>query len=159
MSNRIFIYLTIIATLVLNSCAIKTDLTQARMYEQQGDYEKARAYYRTHMERRLRDKKRPAEENPYYYLITIGDLYRKEKQYERALGSYDEARANQVPAEPLIFRYRDIASDMQQEGKYDEAIDLLTIYHDLDPLLFDVDIDRVHKAMLAAEDRNKSIAK
>ncbi len=51
------------------------------------EYDKAIEIYRKHIDYRLALKDRPEWENPYFYLLLIGDLYLQQANTEKALES------------------------------------------------------------------------
>lgn len=111
--------------------------------------------YRLHIEERLADSSRPASENPWFYEILVGDLYLSMDRPKDALDSYLKAYSKGVMVEFVIDRVRQISAYFEARGDYESALKLLEQYRDLDDLLFDWDIDRLHKLQVKQEQANE----
>lgn len=114
-------------------------------------YDAAVQEYLQHIDERLADTGRPEEENPYFYYIFIGDIYLEQGSPARALGSYGSAMQQGVPMEFIIDRYRRIAQHYEEKGEIQRAIDFLTENKAMDELLFEAEIDRLHKKLVAED--------
>ena len=115
-------------------------------------YDEAIAEYRIHMEERRRDSHRPPEENPSFYELLIGDTYAEAGRTEEAEAAYTRAVDEGVHVELVNFKLRHLAQALEEKGKLQEAIDFLKKYRDRDPVMFDYDIDRLHKKIVAQEE-------
>ncbi|MCC6220127.1 MAG: tetratricopeptide repeat protein [Deltaproteobacteria bacterium] len=123
----------------------------AEKLRQEGKADEAIAHYRKHIDERLADKHRKDSENPYFYYILIGDIYLETNRPTEALAFYKQAEESQVQREFVIDRLRQVASYFENESSKEKAIELLRANRDLDPLLFDADIDRIHKEIVKSE--------
>jgi predicted Zn-dependent protease len=103
------------------------------------------------MEDRLAESKRPEWENPYFYLLRIGDLQLRMDQPVAALESYQQAEAQKVESSLISDRYRATANWYIEQGRLQEAFDLLQKYRERDSLLFDAMLDRVGRALTDQE--------
>lgn len=122
------------------------ELTRAQRYDE------AIALYRAHMEERLSVPDRPQWENPYFYLLLIGDVQLGRGQVDAALATYQEAEREHVDAPLISDRYRAVGRWYEEHGELQQALDVLSEYRDRDPLLFDVMLDRIAKELTARED-------
>ena len=122
-------------------------LRDAEQLSRQGKYEGAIAAYRSHMDSRLAVIERPDWENPYFYLLLIGDVYLGKGDAEKALESYEEAERNGVHESLVSDRYRSTAAWHEERGELQKAFDILTRYRSRDTLLFDSMLDRIARAM------------
>lgn len=118
----------------------------------QGEYDQAISMYREHMEDRLSVENRPQWENPYFYLLLIGDVQLGRGEPDAALASYEEAERMKVDAPLISDRYRAVGRWYEEHGQLQKAIDVLTKYRDRDSLLFDAMLDRIAKELTAQED-------
>jgi tetratricopeptide (TPR) repeat protein len=115
-------------------------------------FEEAIQEYYKHIDSRLKDSRREAEENPFFYLIMIGDIYLEEGNTGEAIRTYLEAKSKQVEGPLVVDRIRKVAGTLRDSGKYKEAIDLLRGHRDLDTFSFDLDADDILKEAVSAED-------
>lgn len=127
------------------------DLRAAELALRQKDHSAAIEAYKRHIKARLSAKERPDWENPYFYMILIGDIKLKEGDIEGALAAYEEAEEHDVDPGFISDRYRYVASWQEQEGNLADAIDTLTKYRDRDPLLFDLMADRIARKLVNEE--------
>ena len=179
MNNAFFLYLTfrrpalrtvlttLLTLLLLSGCRVyaavfygdaefEPGLSNAQIAQklrQEGKYEQAIARYLVHIQRRMHDPRRPDDENPYFYYAIIGDIYLQLDDVVRARESYETAHTQGVDAALVKDKFRGLARWHEQRGEYEEAINILKQYRDLDPLMIDSDIDRNHKEMVAAEQK------
>ncbi|MCB0325156.1 MAG: tetratricopeptide repeat protein [Bdellovibrionales bacterium] len=115
-------------------------------------YEAAIEEYRRHLNDRLTDEHRTAEENPYFYELLIGDLYLRLERVDDAINAYESALREKVDTGLVGERLRRLGDWYEERGQYEQAIATLRKYRFLDPLTFDLEIDRLHKASLAVDD-------
>ena len=125
---------------------------QAEELTEEKEYEKAILLYEKHIQTRLAATSRPDLENPYLYLLTIGDLLLLQDKVEAALSKYEEAEKLGVSPGLISDRYRHVASYYEERGELFKAIDILNRYRDRDPLLFDGMLDRLAKEVVRSED-------
>ena len=128
-------------------------LENAERLMREAKYGEAIAEYRAHIQHRLSIKKRPEWENPYFYLLMIGDLQLNQNDQAAALQSYEEAEKQGVEKSLVSDRYRYVATWHEQHGRIREAMSILVQYRDRDTLLFDVILDRLAKESTQLEDR------
>lgn len=129
-------------------------LDEAEKTSREGDPEDAIELYKKHLERRLAVKDRPDWENPYLYLLTIGDLQLKQGKIDEALASYEQAEKHGVNKELISDRFRGVALKFEAEEKLEEACSILQKYRDRDPLIIDGMLDRISKEIVIREDES-----
>ncbi len=128
------------------------NLKLAEELSRQGKYDEAIGAYREHLEERLSLTNRPSWENPYFYLILIGDIQLGQNKPEEALGSFKEADSKGVDQYLVADRIRETASWYEKQNRLEEAIKLLNEYREKDPLMFDSMLDRLSKELVKRED-------
>jgi tetratricopeptide (TPR) repeat protein len=128
-------------------------LQRAEEYSRREKFDDAVTAYREHIKIRLNIKERPTWENPYFYLLLIGDLQLQQKQFEAALASFELAEKNGVDRRLVSDRYVFVASLYEKEGKLDDAISILRRYRERDPLFYDMVLDRLAKELTRREDQ------
>ena len=139
--------------IALASCTPSSDsITYAEELSRKGNYASAILAYHEHIALRLKITDRPSWENPYFYLLVIGDLELKQGKTEEAFATYELAEKNGVDVLLVSDRYRYIATRFEEDGKLREALSVLTKYRDRDPMLFDLMLDRIAKKLTALED-------
>ena len=127
-------------------------IKRAEQYTAEEKPDEAIAEYRRHMDYRLEVQDRPEWENPFFYLLLIGDLQLKKGDYEEALKSYEEAEKNGVDRSLVADRYRHAGSCLAEQGRLVEALQVLSRYRDRDPLLIDSMRDRIARELVAREE-------
>ena len=115
-------------------------------------YDEAIELYRNHISKRLTVADRPDWENPFLYLLAIGDLRLKQDNVDEAIALYEEAEKKGVAAPLVSDRYRGIAVYYESKHELEKAVEILARYRDRDPLLFDGMLDRLSKQIVAEED-------
>lgn len=125
----------------------------AAQYRGEKRYEEAIREYQEHIASRLGDSRREPEENPYFYLILVGDIYLEQANTARALESYLEAKSKDVEPQLIVDRIRRVGRAFHDAKKYREAIELLKKYRALDEFGFDLDIDENLKEIVKLEDQ------
>jgi hypothetical protein len=127
-------------------------LQQAEELSRQARYSEAIDAYRKHMNYRLSLTKRPEWENPYFYLILIGDIQLGQLDTSAALQSFEEAERRGVDRYLLADRYRSVATNLESQGKLDEALAVLGKYRERDVIMFDHMADRIARAIIEREE-------
>lgn len=144
--------------LILSGCSswfINQDtlhLMKAEELSRQGKYPEAISEYEQHMRHRLELKKRPEWENPYFYLILIGDLELMQDKPEVALQRYQEAEQKGVDSNLISDRFRSLAHWHETRGRLEHAVSLLKERREKDPILIDAMLDRLSKQIVAKEE-------
>lgn len=144
----------------LAACSFHKDTDPAQRAESllnEGQYDEAIAEYRQHMQDRLNASSRPDWENPYFYMIVIGDIQLEHGSVADALTSYETAEQHGVEAPLVADRYRYVAKWYEDHGELKQAMEFLKKYRDRDPLLFDGMLDRVGRKMSAEEDAHPEL--
>lgn len=131
-------------------------LQKAEELSRQKRYADAIVAYHEHMNERLAIRNRPEWENPYFYLILIGDIELGTDKPEDALNSYLEADQKEVDKYLVSDRIRSVARWYEEKNEYDKALQVLIKHREKDPLLFDAMLDRINKAKTAREDMKGS---
>lgn len=142
--------------LLLTSCvrqAPQWHLQRAEEFSRQGRYDEAIAEYRAHIEQRRTFSKRPAWENPWFYLVLIGDLSLAKGDVDGALRAFEEAEKQGVEAILVSDRFRYVARWYEREGNLAKALEVLRTYRERDPMLFDLISDRIAKELLLREEQ------
>jgi hypothetical protein len=124
---------------------------KAEQLETENNLEAAIDQYLLHIEQRRGDSSRPESENPSFYYILIADLYIRLERPKEALSYILRAKEDGVMKEFVIDRMRQVSAYHENAGAFSVAIQLLTEYRSLDPLLFDWDIDRLHKKLVQSD--------
>lgn len=119
---------------------------------EEGKFDEAIAHYRAHIADRVASPSRATDENPSFYLVLIGDIELQRGDREAAKAAYATARSEQVGKELVGDRYRLLAESYAKDHRYEDGIAVLKEGRDLDPLLFDIAIDDLHKRSLQEED-------
>ncbi len=131
-------------------------LEKADELSRSGEYGKAIEEYRAHMNYRLALKKRPQWENPYFYLILIGDIQLGSGDVDAAEQSYIEARDKEVDPYLISDRFRGIARWYESKGDLKAAIAVLERYRPLDTMLYESMLDRLSRELTEKEDRERA---
>ena len=133
-------------------------LEAAEELSRQGKTEEAIAEYRQHIAFRLAVEDRPEWENPYFYLLLIGDLQLNAGQLDAALTTYEEAERQKVHPSLISDRFRSVATWYESQGKLVEAATILERYRTRDELLFDSMLDRISKQIVQKEEAAAALA-
>ena len=134
-------------------------LRQAEELTRQERYDEAIAIYRAHMEERLAIEERQEWENPYFYLLLIGDVQLGRGEPAAALEIYQEAEQHKVEAGLISDRYRAVGRWYAEHGQLAKALEVLNNYRDRDSLLFDAMLDRIARQLTAQEEEEAAKAK
>lgn len=127
-------------------------LQQAEELSRQERFADAIEAYRKHMNYRLGLSRRPEWENPYFYLVLIGDIQLGQKDNKAALESYEEAERRGVDRYLIADRFRAVATSLEEQGKLDDALAVLGKYRERDIVLFDHIADRIARDLVAREE-------
>lgn len=155
---RVSIGTSLIVSLVcLSGCFSSVSWTsshaeRAEAFSRQGEYDRAIEEYRLHIAERLALANRPEWENPYFYLVLIGDIRLGTGKPEEALEEFQRAEAQKVDPYLVADRYRSVAAWYESQHELAKSLAVLQKYRDRDPLLFDAMLDRVGKALTKEED-------
>lgn len=122
----------------------------ARNYESQENYEAAIRAYLKHIAMRIDSS--ATGENPYFYYLLVGDDYLKLNNPSEAKIAYDTAKTNHVDSPLLVDRAKLLAKYYAKQNAFDQAINILNDYRELDQVSIDYEIDYIHKQMLEFED-------
>jgi len=156
-SRRLGRYVTVITALLplclTLSCSplTTTRVERAERLSEEGRFEEAIETYHRHIQERQSVADRPDWENPHFYLLQIADLQLRMSQPDKALQTCREAEKAGVDPALVADRYRTIANWYEERGDMQAAFDILKRYRDRDPLLFEAMLDRVGRALTAAE--------
>lgn len=157
MVNRRIIFYALAALISVSCVPSKTidgprHFHNAEVFTEQGKFDEAIAEYHKHIEYRLAVPDRPEWENPWFYLLKIGDLQLQKNDVAGALASYEEAEKKGVDRSLVADRYRHAANFLAERGRLAEALQILTTYRDRDPLLIDAMRDRIAREIIEKED-------
>lgn len=146
----------IIFSFCLNACTIYarnfsseyylTEAERAEALEEKGEYLKAIEAYEKHIVDRQESGKLFVNENPYFYKLLIGDLYLKLIQPDNAEQAYVFALEKEVSKPLTTHRLKKLGTWYEEKGDFENAFLIVEKHRELDPLLFDLEIDRLHKA-------------
>lgn len=116
------------------------------------EYEQAIQAYQDHIKQRASIPNKPDWENPYIYLLDIGDIYLEMGMVEKALESYERAAQHDVKQGYVNDRLRYIATWYEEQGEIESAIEHLQKYREKDELLFDLMLNRLARKLVALEE-------
>ena len=117
----------------------------------EGKLKESIAEYEQHVSDRLASKRKFPDENPYFYYLLIGDVYLELDDPAEARRAYERALDEKVEPRLTSARLRRLGQWYEEKGKYEEALEVLKKYRDLDPEMYNLDIDQVHKAIVKKE--------
>jgi predicted negative regulator of RcsB-dependent stress response len=113
------------------------------------------------MQSRLEVGDRPEWENPYFYLILIGDVQLKRGDPVAALTMYQEADTKLLSCEDpeskkfhetlLSDRYRALATWYSDHEQLEKALEILRQFRERDSLIFDAMLDRIARKLTEQE--------
>jgi tetratricopeptide (TPR) repeat protein len=148
---------TLCASIILltaSSCSLSSSASSVDHAEElvaDGRYEEAIEMYSNHIEERLAEPSKPEWENPYFYLLAIGDIQLRMGQPTQALASFNEAEQHKVEQPLIADRYRSVAIWYEEHEQLDKAFEVLKTYRDRDSLIFDTMLDRLARRLTAQE--------
>lgn len=125
---------------------------EAEAMTEAGEYDKAISLYLRHIDARLGNPYRTPEENPYFYYTLISDLYLKKGEVDKAEHYLVDALERKVNLGLCIDRLRRLGRWHEERGEFEEAFAVLQKHRALDPMLFDLEIDRIHKELIRKEE-------
>ena len=146
-------YTLFILWLVSSACSRNSFLYQAEELTQQSKYDEAIVAYELHIADRLQDPARANWENPYFYLLRVGDLLLSQDKPKEALTAYVKAESEGIEKTLISDRLRSLARWYEEHDQLDQAIIILTEHRGRDPLLFDSMLDRIGRALTDKEDK------
>ena len=135
----------------------QTYAQHAAILREEKKYHEAIVAYEKHIEERSLDQKRPADENPAFYYLLIGDIYLELQDPDKALKSYEQSLAAQISPDLVSYKLRMLAHWYEAQNQLEQAIAHLQRFRESDPVMFDFDIDRLHKKQLSNEDAERKL--
>jgi len=135
--------------------AAPSHLLRAEELRAAGKFEAAIEEYQLYIDQRIQRHDYTEADNPYFFYLLIGDSYLGMDDTAKAEEAYLKAKENGTAANLVAGKLRAIGQYYEVRGRYAEAIEILRKHRELDPLLFDLDIDRNHKNLIAAEDAKR----
>lgn len=155
----------LVTAISLGGCSLSSDeLRRAEELTREGRYDEAIAAYREHMESRLEVTDRPEWENPYFYLILIGDVQLSRGDPTAALTIYEESESKLLSCQDpeakkfhetlLSDRYRAVASWFAEHEQLEKALEILRRFRHRDTLIFDAHLDRVARTLTEREQKS-----
>jgi tetratricopeptide (TPR) repeat protein len=146
---NIFCFSFLVLGFVLGAvgCSMPHTLEDADLYRSMREYDTAIKLYKEHVEYRL-GQERPDWENPYFYYLTIGDMYLEKGDVHQALLAYRTAHNNGVEIDYISHSYRKAAEWLANQDRFDEAKALLNKHQELDPILFHAALDRISRVQV-----------
>ena len=96
-----------------------------------------------------------ADQRPYFYYLLIGDSYLGLGRPDDAEKAYLTALEHETENSLVAGKLRGLANWFETRAEYETAIELLNRHHELDPLLYDIEIDQLHKKLIDAEDKKQ----
>ena len=151
-------FLALALILGTTSCSLfstRNELSLARRAEQAqeaGNCEKAINLYNKHIEDRITQENKAEKENPWFYLIKIGDCQFEQNKETEALNTYLEAKSKKVYPDLIADRIMKVVDMRVKQKRYDDAINLLKDHREIDELKFDSRIDEIHKEIVVNEE-------
>ncbi len=138
----------------ISACLFRSPshLALAEGLRKQGQYDAAISEYRLYISERSKVKGLPKDQDPNFYELLIGDCFLGMGKPEDALAAYLKAKELGMQDDLVAGKLRALAQYYEDKSEYQVAIELLKKYRTLDPLLFDLDIDRNHKKLIQAAD-------
>ena len=142
-----------LSTLFIGCLSLKgaESLHEADELTHAGKYDEAIAAYHEHMQARLEATDRPEWENPYFYLLSIGDIELARGDADKALQLYEDAERQGVSVPLISDRYRAVAGWYEEHSQLKKALEVLNKYHERDALLFDSMLDRIARKLTDEE--------
>lgn len=149
-----FVFLVLVITACSSRHNSYYDLEKADEYSRQKRYDEAIVQYQKHIAARLADKNRPAWENPWFYLLIIGDIQLGQNKVAEAISSFEQAEKEGIDKPLVADRFRMVARNYENQGNLEAAFQTLQKYRDRDPLLFDLMLDRLARTIVSQENQN-----
>lgn len=142
----------------ITSCSLfstRNEMSLARKAEQAqkaGNCDKAIELYSKHIEDRITQEIKAEKENPWFYLVKIGDCQLEQHKENEALNTYLEAKSKKVYPDLIADRIMKVVDLRVKQKRYDHAINLLKDHREIDELKFDSRIDEIHKEIVINEE-------
>ena len=145
----------LILALLLSACGFSqvSHLARAENFRADKKYTEAIEEYQAYIDQRQKEKNTNPDLNPNFYYLLIGDCYLGIDRPQDAKKAYISAKEQSVSPSIVASKFRSLAAYFEDRGEYSQAIEILTEFRPLDPMLFDIDIDRNHKELISAEDK------
>ena len=124
----------------------------AEKLRKNGKYDSAIEEYKIHIQVRLAKEDKPKDENPYFYYLLIGESYLRLGELEKAEEAYTTALKQDVNITLVADGFRQISGEYEKRQDYDAAIEILRKHRELDDLLYDAQMDRLHKKSVLEAD-------
>jgi len=140
-----------LSILALSACIDVTDRSnraRADQLSREKKYQEAIDEYWRHIDKRLAVKDRPEWENPYLYLLDIGDIHKEQGDIAEALRCYQMAEEKGVKQGYVNDRYRSVADWYEERGRFGEALQHLEKSRDKEPVMFDLMRDRIARRVV-----------
>lgn len=154
--NQKVIFLNFLLTVFFSSCTFYNPknslLSRADAALENKEYDEAITLYKEHIESRLDNPLRSSWENPYFYLIVIGDVYIEKKEPKKAEITFLKAEKKGVKKPLINDRLLKLASYYEKNHQFSEAIELLDKNIDRDPILFEGYLDKISRYQTTFED-------
>ncbi len=128
---------------------------RAESFRKDGKFDQAITEYQAYIDERLKRKDFPPDQSPYFYYLLIGDSYVGLGRPDDAEKAYLTALDNGTEQSLVAGKMRALADWFETRGEYETAIELLQRHHNLDPLLYNIEIDQLHKKLIEAEDKKE----
>ncbi len=151
----IFAISAVFAACILPRSGFSSHAQKAEDLRKQAKFEEAVSEYLLHIDERLRATRRPPDENPYFYYILIGDTYLERHEPARAEQFYSKALDKKVEQALLSDRFRTLGEWYKKRNDFENAFKVLKKYREIDPMMFDFEIDAVHKAQVEKEEQEE----
>lgn len=118
-----------------------------------GELDHAIEIYRAHIDERLSESDRPEWENPYFYLLMIGDVYMKKGDPAKATESYVSAESMGVETDLVSDRLLQVATWYEEKGDINGAIDHLLKFRKRDELRYDALLNELGRKLTELEEK------
>jgi hypothetical protein len=128
------------------------DLERAEGLLSKGQFGEAISIYQNHINYRLNLDQRASWENPYFYLLLIGDIELNRRSPDAAYVNYKQALSHGVDKNLISDRIRSLSHWYEEQGNIEKSIELLKLHRELDPLLFDAILDRLARKLTEKEE-------
>lgn len=128
---------------------------QADTLSKRQQYDEAIEAYWKHIRLREGVENKPDWENPYIYLLDIGDIYLAMSNFEKALETFELAETKGVKPGYVNDRLRYVGTLYEEQGELHKAIEHLQKYRDRDEILFDLMLNRLARQIVTQEEQHQ----